>query len=479
MCDLVCQRDWPPRVKAQSPPEPARGRLHTTGYVMTERSMVITMSGHVVPGEHGATHETVDRVSVTNSAGPSTSAIARALSPARARWVLLSLALGGFAVGCTEFGVLGLLPDFAQSLLPELYRQSPHYAESRAGWLISAYALGVVVGAPAIGAVAGRLPRRRLLLMFVAVFTVGTVATAAAPSFGYVLVARFVAALPHGACFGIASLVAASVVGPEKRGRGIAFVLSGLAIANVAGVPLITWLGQTISWRFAYLVVAALFASAFVAILSVVPHSPGDPNATVRHELEAFGRLQVWLTFFIGAVGFSGFFAVYSYLAPVVTKVAGLPAGAVPLILVISGIGMAVGNQIGGRLSDHSPPRAIVLSFVILLGGLVLQYLTASTPAGLIASIFVITCAAFALAVAVQARLMDAAHDSHTVGAALIHSALNAANALGAFLGGLTIAAGYGYLSPALIGLALGTIGLALTLVALHLDRAKNRTQST
>jgi MFS transporter, DHA1 family, inner membrane transport protein len=398
------------------------------------------------------------------------------LSAAHARWALCALALGGFAIGCTEFVLMGLLPDVAQSLMPQLYGHSPAQANAKVGWIISAYALGVVVGAPTIAAAAARLPRRQLLLGLLVVFTVGTVATALAPSFGFVLVARFVAALPHGAYFGIASLVAASVMGPGKRGQGIAFVLSGLAIANVVGVPLLTWLGQVSSWRIAYLMVAALFAVTFAAVLAAVPLHPRDPNATLRNELKAFSRLQVWFALLTGAIGFGGFFAVYTYIAPVATTVTGLSSGMVPVVLIVSGVGMTVGNLAGGRMSDRSVKQAMCLSFAVLLGALALMFFTARTLPGLLISVFAVTGAAFALAPAVQTRLMDVARESQSMAAALNHSALNAANALGAFLGGLTLAGGFGYLSPVLVGFILGITGIALALTAFGIERATSLT---
>ena len=214
------------------------------------------------------------------------------LSSARIRLALLALALGGFGIGSTEFVAMGLLPNIAHDLLPQLYAESTTAANAQAGWIISAYALGVVVGAPTIAAFAARWPRKKLLLWLLVAFTVGTIASAIAPTFQLVLLARFISALPHGAYFGIASLVAASLMGPGKRGRGVAFVLSGLTIANVIGVPTITWIGQHSGWRIAYLVVAAIFALTIVAVAYLVPWQAGDAKATMRNELRAFTRLR-------------------------------------------------------------------------------------------------------------------------------------------------------------------------------------------
>jgi len=404
-----------------------------------------------------------------SSDGPTT------LSPARIRFALLALALGGFGIGCTEFVAMGLLPNIAADLLPELYATAPEDANAGAGWIISAYALGVVVGAPTIAAAAARWPRKKLLLALLTAFTLGTIASAVLPSFGLVLVARFLAALPHGAYFGIASLVAASLMGPGKRARGVALVLSGLTIANVVGVPAITWLGQAAGWRVAYLAVAGIFALTFVAVAFAVPWQPGDPNATMKRELRAFTRSQVWFALGIGAIGFGGLFAVYSYVAPLATEVTGLPPAAVPLVLVVFGIGMTIGNLAGGRLADWSVRRSMYVFFAILAAALVLLGFTASSPAGLAAGVFLVGASSAALSPTIQARLMDVARDSQSIAAALNHSALNIGNALGALLGGMAIAAGLGYVAPIWIGLLLTIAGSVLAVTSFALDRSRGR----
>lgn len=393
------------------------------------------------------------------------------LSPARVRLAILALALGGFGIGLTEFVALGLLPNIAQNLLPGLYSASPEKAVAQAGLLASAYALGVVVGAPTIAALAARFPRKQLLMACVAVFVVGTVSSALLPTFGLVLVARFVAALPHGAYFGIAALVAASLMGPGKRGRGVAIVLSGLTIANVIGVPAITVLGQSAGWRVAYLVVAAVFVLTFVAVWLVVPQMPGNPEATMRRELGAFRRSHVWYPLLLGSLGFGGFFAVYTYIAPVVTNVTRLSPSAVPLALVCIGLGMTVGNLAGGRAADHHVLGTIFVCFGLFALALLGYALTARWPAGLFVFIFVIGFASAALSPAIQTRLMDVAGDAQTLAAAINHSALNIGNSLGALLGGVTIAAGFGYLSPAWVGLALCVPGVFFAILSASLQK--------
>ncbi|WP_202567413.1 MFS transporter [Agreia sp. COWG] len=392
-------------------------------------------------------------------------------SPARRRLALLALALGGFGIGVTEFVSMGLLPNIAQDLLPGLYATSPADANADAGHLISAYALGVVVGAPTIAAAAARWPRKRLLTILVVCFVVGNLATAILPSFGWVLAARFVSGLPHGAYFGIASLVAATLMGPGKRARGVAFVLSGLTIANVVGVPIGTYLGQNFGWRSAFWLVTVIFIVTLVAIIATVPFQAGNPNSTLRSELRAFSRAQIWLTLVMGSIGFGGMFAVYSYIAPVVTDVTGLAEATVPLVLVTFGVGMTIGNIIGGWAADKSVARSLVV-FMPGIGVACLVFaLSASSIPGLFVSTFLIGAFASAASPTIQARLMDVAHDSQSIAAALNHSALNLGNSLGAFLGGAVIAAGFGYLAPAWTGVGLSILGVVVLTISLAVDR--------
>jgi DHA1 family inner membrane transport protein len=390
------------------------------------------------------------------------------------RWfAILALAIGGFGIGVTEFVTMGLLPNIAQDLLPTAYAQNAADANASAGYLVSAYALGVVVGAPTIAALGARWPRKRLILTLVSVFVVGNLLTAILPSFGLVLAARFFSGLPHGAYFGIASLVAASLMGPGKRARGVSLVLAGLTVANIVGVPFGTYLGQTFGWRSAYFLVAIIFAVALVAILASVPFRPGDPNATMRNELSAFTRLQVWLTLLLGAVGFGGMFAVYTYIAPVVTDVTGLDASLVPFVLVMFGVGMTIGNLVSGWVTDRSVTRSLVIN----LSGLGLSVLGFGLFSGTLPGIFVFTflVGGFASAVspAIQTRLMDVSHNAQSIAAALNHSALNIGNSLGAFLGGAVIAAGLGYTAPAFVGVVLAALGLVVLAISLGVDRRR------
>jgi DHA1 family inner membrane transport protein len=393
------------------------------------------------------------------------------LSRAQVRLALLALALGGFAIGCTEFVAMGLLPNIASELLPGLYASSSASANAQAGLLVSAYAAGVVVGAPTIAALAARFPRKTLLLWLLVGFIVCTAASAVLPSFGLVLAARFLAGLPHGAYFGVAALVAASLMGPGNRGKGIALVLGGLTVANVVGVPAITLLGQAAGWRIAYLAVATLFALTFVAVWFVVPKQPGDPKATIRRELSVFRRPQVWFALGIGAIGFGGFFAVYTYVAPLVTTVTGLSSSFVPIALIAAGLGMTVGNFVGGHVADLNLIRGLFVFFGVFAVALTGLALTAQNVVGLLVFLFLVGAAASALSPAIQTRLMDVAGDSQTLAAAVNHASLNLGNSLGAAIGGVVVAAGFGYVSAIWVGLVLAALGILIAIASVTVER--------
>lgn len=395
---------------------------------------------------------------------------------ARRYSALLALALGGFAIGLTEFVAMGLLPDIAHNLLPRTYAQSTSRAVADAGWMISVYALGVVVGAPLFAALGARVPRKRMLLGLLTLFVVGTVGSAIAPTFGLVLVARFVAALPHGAYFGTAGLVAASIMGPGSQGKGVAVVLGGLTVANVVGVPAITRIGESAGWRVAYLLIAVVFGLTFVAVAAIVPAIAAHPNGSARRELRAFRAPQVWLVAAVASVGFGGFFAIDSYIAPVTMRVAHLSTATVPWVLVAVGLGMTIGNAVGGWAADRSLRRALGYGFPAFITAMVIFALAAHTRVGLFLGAFVVGAASLFLGPALQSRLIAVAPSAQMMGAAVNQSAMNVANSLGALLGGVVIAQGFGYTAPSWVGVGLGVIGFMLAGVSLRLDAPGRRT---
>ncbi|WP_040767518.1 MFS transporter [Tsukamurella sp. 1534] len=362
------------------------------------------------------------------------------------------MALGGFGIGTTEFAAMGLLPDIAADL---------DVTEPVAGNVISAYALGVVVGAPLIAAAFARVPRRVLLIGLMIAFTAGNALSVFAPNYGALLAARFVAGLPHGAFFGVAALVAAHLAGPRGRGRAVGQVLMGLSVANVAGVPLATWLGGALGWRYALGVVVVIGAVTVAALVVFLP-AVDIPVTNPLTELGALRRSQVWFALLTGVVGFGGMFAVYTYISTTLTSVSGLPKASVPIVLAVYGVGMMIGNVVGGRAADRSVTRSVAGALAVLV---ILQALfswLAPQPFAAITLFFLIGLTASALVPALQTRLMDVAGEAQTLAATLNHSALNIANALGAFLGGAVIAAGAGYTAPALVGSGLAVAGLAV-----------------
>ena len=363
-----------------------------------------------------------------------------------------ALAVGGFGIGTGEFGIMGLLPEVAGDIGVSI---------PLAGHVISAYALGVVVGAPVIAVLAARLPRRMLLLALMTAFAAGNFASALASDYGWLVVLRFLTGLPHGAYFGVASLVAADMVQPNQRARAVGRVLLGLTVATLLGVPLATSLGQMLGWRAAFAAVAAIGGLAILLIWRFVPAVSGDADASLLRELGALRRLQVWLTLGIGAIGSGGMFAVYSYITPMLVDVDGIRESIVPLVLFAFGTGMIIGNVVGSRLAD----RALLptIGGVLIWNAIVLGLLVFTAGHAWLAVINVLLIGTgFAHVPALQTRLMDVAADAQTLAAALNHSAFNVANALGAWVGGVTIAAGYGWTSTGWVGalFALGGVGV-------------------
>ncbi|MFT4231426.1 MAG: MFS transporter, partial [Leucobacter sp.] len=397
-------------------------------------------------------------------------------TPLRRNLALFALALGGFGIGVTEFAVMGLLPDIARELIPG-FDESPDTAIAQAGVLIAAYALGVVVGAPTFAVLAARMSQSRLAFWLLGLFIAGTIASALMPSFGSLAAFRFIAALPHGAYFGVASLLAARLMGPGSQGRGIALAMSGLTIANVCGVPLATWLGQTYGWRSAFVLVALIFAATLLLLLLVLPRYPGKPERSPLKELSALRNPRTWIMIAVGSIGFGGFFAVYSYIAEVTTRETGLSAGVVPWVLACLGVGMTIGNLIGGWASDRDLVRTITTGFTAFIAVLVLYTQLARFPVGLFACVFLLGLTSSILVPSIQSRLIRISDEAALLGAAVNHAAFNIGNSLGAWLGGLVIAGGLGYLAPGWIGAALALVGLGLALLSIavqHRDRARN-----
>jgi DHA1 family inner membrane transport protein len=375
---------------------------------------------------------------------------------------LLALAISAFGIGTTEFVIMGLLPEVAGDFGVSI---------PSAGLLISGYALGVVVGAPVLTALASRVPRKTVLVALMGLFIAGNVLSALAPSYGLLMTGRVVAALSHGAFFGVGSVVAASLVAPAKQASAIALMFTGLTVANVLGVPAGTALGQAFGWRSTFWVVSALGVAGAIGILALVPHQKPDPGAGLRGELAVFRRPQVWLALAMTALGFAGVFASFTYIAPMMTEVAGFSSGAVTWLLVLFGAGLFAGNLLGGKAAD----RKLMPSLYVILAALALVLVAfvftahAQVPAAITIALF--GAAGFATVPPLQARVMAKAEGAPALASAANIAAFNLGNAGGAWLGGQAIESGLGYTAPNWIGAVLAAAGLAVALVSGLLDR--------
>jgi len=381
---------------------------------------------------------------------------------------VLALAVGGFAIGTGEFVIMGLLPEVAADIGVTI---------PQAGHVISAYALGVVIGAPVLAVLAAGWRRRALLIALMAVFAAGNFASALAPGYLSLNALRFAAGLPHGTYFGVAALVAASLAPPGRRARAVGLVMLGLTGATLVGVPIAAWLGQVFGWRAAFVFVGVIALLAIAMLRRDVPDLAPIAGASPWRELDALKRKQVWLTLGIAAIGFGGMFSVFSYVKPTLTQVAGMPLAGVPVVLALFGLGMVAGNLVGSRLADKSVMRTI--GGLLAYAALVLLAFTFTAHHVVLASINIFLIGTtVAIGPALQIRLMDVAGDAQTLAAALNHSAFNMANALGAWLGGVAISAGLGWTSTGWVGALLALAGLGVFAWALMDARAGRRMRS-
>ncbi|MET9276155.1 MFS transporter [Kribbella sp. NPDC003557] len=375
---------------------------------------------------------------------------------------LLALAIGAFGIGTTEFVIMGLLPEVATDFGVSI---------PSAGLLISGYALGVVVGAPLLTAIGSKVSRKTVLIALMGVFIAGNLLSALAPSYGVLMTGRIVAALSHGAFFGVGSVVAASLVPKAKQASAIALMFTGLTVANVLGVPGGTALGQQFGWRSTFWAVTALGVIGLLGIVFMVPRQDTTEGPGLRSELAVFKNLQVWLALAMTALGFAGVFASFTYIAPMMTEVAGFSAGAVTWLLVLFGGGLVVGNLLGGKAADRSLMPSLYLILTLLAAVLVVFVFTAHAKLPSAVTIALFGAAGFATVAPLQKRVMDKATGAPALASAANIAAFNLGNAAGAYLGGLTIEHGLGYTAPNWVGAALAVTGLLVALVSGLLDR--------
>ena len=385
---------------------------------------------------------------------------------------LLALAIGGFGIGLTEFVIMGLLPELAADF---------GVSEAAAGWLISGYALSVVVGALGLTAAVTRFPRKNVLMALMVLFILGNLISALAPSYSVMMLGRVVAALCHGAFFGIGSVLAADMVAPNKKAGAIAIMFTGLTAANVLGVPFGTLLGQNYGWRSTFWAITLIGLVALVGIAALVPRQAHETpqSGALRSELRAFRSGQVWLSITVTVLGYGGMFGAFTYIAFTLTDVSGFDARAVPWLLILFGVGLFVGNVVGGKAAD----RSVDTTLIVLLAGLTLVLvffaLTAESRPATIASLLLLGGFGFATVPGLQMRVMSYASAAPALASGANIAAFNLGNALGAWLGGITITAGLGYTSPIWAGAGVTVLALAVMLAASTSASASARARET
>lgn len=381
---------------------------------------------------------------------------------------LLALTLGAFAIGTTEFIVVGLLPDIAADYTVSI---------PTAGLLVTGYALGVVAGAPVMTGLGTRVSRKRMLLGSLLLLIAGNLLSAVAPSFALMLTGRIVASLAHGAFFGIGAVVAGSLVAADRKAGAIAIMFTGLTAATVVGVPLGTLLGQQFGWRLTFALVAVIGVIGLVGVAALVPDQPAPRDARLRSEFSALANPQVLLAMAMTVLGFGGVFAAITYLAPMMTEVSGYAEGSVTWLLVLFGLGMFAGNLIGGRYADRHLMPMLYISLGLLAAVLALFTVTAHSKPLAAVTVVLIGALGFAAVPPLQKRVLDQAAGAPTLASAINIGAFNLGNALAAWLGGLVISAGLGYTAPNWVGALLAASALGLAVVSARLERgaAPNR----
>ncbi|MGN9762158.1 MFS transporter [Streptomyces sp. SD31] len=379
---------------------------------------------------------------------------------------LFALAVGAFGIGTTEFVMMGLLPEVANDLGISI---------PTAGHLVSAYALGVVIGAPLLAAVTARMPRRTVLIGLMALFVAGNALSAFAPDYHWLVAARFLSGLPHGAFFGVGAVVATNMVAPERKARSVSLMFLGLTVANVAGVPVATLVGQHLGWRVTFLGVSTIGLAAMAALALLIPRGEAHaaPPAGLRGEVAALRSLPVWLALGTTVAGFGALFAAYSYVTPMLTDSAGYADASVTLLLALFGVGATIGNLLGGRLADHSMRGTLFGGLLSLAAVLALFPLLMSTAWSAALAVALLGMAAFVTGSPLNLMVMEKASSAPSLASSANQAAFNLANAGGAWIGGLALAAGFGVTSPALAGAALAVLGLGVASVAYAVDRRR------
>ncbi|MGC4039701.1 MAG: MFS transporter [Flavobacterium sp.] len=373
---------------------------------------------------------------------------------------LIALSLGGLTIGITEFVMMGLLPDIATDL---------NVSIPVAGYLISAYALGVVLGAPLLVILGRNFPPKKMLLLLAAMLTVFNALSIIAPNYGFLFASRLLSGLPHGAFFGVGAVVASRLADKGKEAQAISIMFAGLTIANVAGVPIGTYIGHHFTWRYTFIIIAIVGLLTFVSLYFWMPVIRAKEKETIKNQLQFFRKIDAWLVIAITSIGFGGLFAWISYIAPLLTEVSKFAPEDVSYILILAGLGMVVGNFAGGRLADRfSPAKSIVVLLLLMATDLLLVYFLSTNQYISLVMVFLTGGLSFAVVAPIQMLMIQTAVGSEMIASAALQASFNIGNALGAFLGGLPLIAGFSYASPNLVGLGMALLGVFITLVFLQ-----------
>lgn len=383
---------------------------------------------------------------------------------------LLSLSLGGLTIGITEFVMMGILPDIASDL---------NVSIPVAGYLISAYALGVVIGAPLLVIIARNYPPKKTLLILAAMLAFFNALSIVVPSYGFLFLTRLLSGLPHGAFFGVGAVVASRLAEKGKEAQAISIMFAGLTIANLAGVPIGTYIGHHFSWRYTFILIAIFGIITFISLYFWMPKVESNEKVSIKDQMQFFKKVEAWLVILITAIGVGGLFCWISYIAPLLTDISGFDAADVPYIMILAGAGMVVGNVVGGKLADQfSPEKTLIVLLLLMAFDLAMVFFFSSYSYVSLLLVFCTGCISFALIAPIQMLMIQIAVGAEMIASAAIQAAFNIGNALGAFLGGLPLIAGFSYASPNLVGIGMSLIGVFVILILIQRRRRILRFQT-
>ena len=376
---------------------------------------------------------------------------------------LISLSLGGLTIGITEFVMMGILPDIASDLKISI---------PVAGYLISAYALGVVIGAPLLVIITRNYPPKRTLMLLAAMITVFNSLSIIAPSYGFLFAVRLLSGLPHGAFFGVGAVVASRLADKGKEAQAISVMFAGLTIANLIGVPIGTYIGHHFSWRFTFIIIGVVGTLTVASLYFWMPNVEARAKEAMKTQLQFFKKAEAWLVILITAIGAGGLFCWISYIAPLLTDISGFSGSDVPYIMMLAGLGMVVGNVIGGKLADRfSAEKTIIVLLSVMAIDLLLVFFFSFNSYVSLLLVFTTGCISFAVAAPIQTLMIQTAVGAEMIASAAIQAAFNTGNALGAFLGGLPLIAGFSYASPNLVGVMMAIFGVLFTVIFMQRKR--------